>query len=185
MGWLFTHKPHGMSVKDFFEENFNYNRDGRYGRILDCAVVKRTAYIAYEAGSDDGNRSVFGVVCLLDYRPKECHNFGYKDMDETMGPYFYDCPERILKLLTPTENEYALEWREKCWERIRSQQNKPKLKKGLLIEFAHPIKFASGVEVKLFRVVDPRKLLFEGPYGRLYKLNRSILKDQDWAAVST
>ena len=58
------------------------------------------------------------MVCLLDYRPNEYYNIGYKDMEESEGPYYYNCPERILKLLTPTSNEYALRWRKKCWERI-------------------------------------------------------------------
>ena len=37
-------------------------------------------------------------------------------MDETCGPYQYDCPESILKLLTPTESKWANEWRAKCRE---------------------------------------------------------------------
>ena len=39
-----------------------------------------------------------------------------KTMDETMGPFYYDCPKRILKMLSPTDNEAALEWRRKCAE---------------------------------------------------------------------
>lgn len=40
--------------------------------------------------------------------------FAYKDMDETCGPCAYDCPESILKLLSPTDSQWANEWREKC-----------------------------------------------------------------------
>lgn len=40
--------------------------------------------------------------------------FAYKPMSETMGPCYYDCPPSILSLLSPTDNEYAKNWREKC-----------------------------------------------------------------------
>lgn len=41
--------------------------------------------------------------------------FGYKDMDDGMGPVEAECPEAILQLLTPTESSYALAWRTRCW----------------------------------------------------------------------
>jgi len=182
MGWLYTHKDSDISVKEFFESRFNYQKeDGRYGKVLDCAVVRlRTAYMAYEIGHTDGTKEVIGIVCLLDYSPKDYYNFGYKDMDETMGPYQYDCPERILKLLTPTENENAREWREICWERIKSRQKRPKLVKGMVIEFTEPITFRGGQQERFFRVVDPRRLLFINPHGQWFKLRRRILQNKEW-----
>jgi len=176
-----------MTVREFFEREFNYEyEDGRYGRVTDCAIVRfRTAYIAYETGNSKGDKKVVGIVCLLNYCPKGRFNFGYKDMSEDMGPFMYECPERILRLLTPTDNEYALEWRRKCWEYIRSQKSKPKLKKGLLIEFSSPIRFINGAEEKVFRVLDLKRLIFEGPNGRRYKLNRTVLRNQDWRVMST
>ena len=54
--------------------------------------------------------------CLTRLDSKEYCNFGYKDMDESCGPYQYDCPVSILNLLSPTEYEYAIEWRKACRE---------------------------------------------------------------------
>ena len=34
-------------------------------------------------------------------------------MDETYGPFLYNCPESVFNLLTETDNEFAIEWREK------------------------------------------------------------------------
>ena len=45
-----------------------------------------------------------------------------KDMDETMLPFYYDCPESILKLLTPTDNKNANIWREKCRKRNKDKK---------------------------------------------------------------
>lgn len=177
MGWTYTYKPKNVSVRQFFEERFNYNEDdGKYGKIIDCAVVNlRTAYIAYEIGDALGKREVIAIVCALDYKPNDYYNFGYKDMDESMGPYYYDCPERILKLLTPTEHEWAKEWREKCWKRIQRKKARPKLKKGMVIKFADPIVFSSGRQEDTFRMEDPRRLIFSDRWGRRYKLRRYIL----------
>lgn len=116
MGWTYSHKPRGMKVKDFFAEEFNFDSDRATGKVLDCKVVKlRTAYLAFETVTkEDGKRTVFALVCLLHFAPRSYHNFGYKDMDEGMGPHRYDCPASILSMLTPPMNEWARQWRGMC-----------------------------------------------------------------------
>src|SRR3546814_16727894 len=59
---------------------------------------------------------VFAVVCLVRWNPRsrDGHQFGYKDMSENMGPCEADCPAAILELLSPTDHEYALDWRARC-----------------------------------------------------------------------
>ena len=118
MGWSYTFKPSSMSVADFFKKEFK----GEFGKVIGCAVKgMRTAYLAYEI-TKDGERKVFAFVCLLNYS-KDHYNFGYKDMDESMGPYYYDCPKRILDLLTPTDNVNALEWRKECLKRLSEKDS--------------------------------------------------------------
>ena len=118
MGLTYTHKDEGESVKEFFSREFGYANDKRKVSLLDCAVIRlREAYMAFEdVNLVNGTRQVFVVICLLEYRPKDYWNFGYKDMDETMGPCYYNCPEKILRILSPTTNEYAIKWRKKCWK---------------------------------------------------------------------
>lgn len=185
MGWMYVYKPKTMSIREFFEERFNYSEEnGRYGKILDCAVVNlRTAYIAYEIGDAQGKREVIAIVCALDYNPKSDCNFGYKDMDETMGPYLYDCPERILKLLTPTDHEYAKKWREKCWENIRKRKDRPMLKKDAVIEFSSPIHFRGGWKESVFTVIDPRRLIFRSRGGTMCRIRRSTIQHGDWKII--
>lgn len=164
-----------MNIFDFFKREFEYSSECGYRRIIDCAVVNlREAYLAVEQGYPSGGKEVFAVVCLLSYRPNDYYNIGYKDMSEDMHPYYYNCPERILKLLTPTDNEQSNEWRRKCWERIQARKNRPRLKKGMVIKFAEPIRFRNGWTEQQFRVEDPRRLLFSSG-GIHYKLTRWIL----------
>ena len=188
MGWTYTHKHSSLSIKEFFKEEFGFANDRRAVRLLDCAVVNlREAYLAFEdVDKATDKREVFAIVCLLDYRPNDHYNLGYKDMEESEGPCYYNCPERILKLLTPTTNEYAVKWREKCWERIKQRKARPKLCKGDVVEFSQPITFSSGVKLRTLRVLNPRRLIFEDAKSRgytTYKLRRSTLEEIPFEVV--
>lgn len=39
-------------------------------------------------------------------------SYGYKPMDENMGPYYFDCPLRLIKKADPPLTQCAAEWRE-------------------------------------------------------------------------
>lgn len=57
---------------------------------------------------------VFACLYMLHGNPRVTNdpcNWGYKDVDETMGPYQTDFPVSWLDLLSPTESKYAVEWR--------------------------------------------------------------------------
>jgi hypothetical protein len=166
MGWTFTNKPKGQTVKDFFEKEFT--NDGKTG-VLDCAVVNRNvAYLAYKSFKDG---HVFAIVCLLQYRPHDYYyNFGYKDMDESMGPLEHDCPERILNLLSPPSPGYATEWRGRCIANLEKKQSQPKVKKGNTIMFSTPLSFCNGVTESVFIVLNPRSSIFTGYGGGRFRI---------------
>ena len=90
-------------------------------------------------------------------RDREGYIFGYKDMSEDMGPCEAECPVAILDLLTPTDREYALNWRRRCREFAATRAAKPKLLHGQLVTFAEPIRFADGRSHQTLRVdINPR-----------------------------
>lgn len=76
----------------------------------------------------------FIALCLLKYvrggGPRN-NDWGYKDMDETAHPYYYDCPVTMLRESTCTVEsavkwrKYALEWHEtrrinaKAWKTVK------------------------------------------------------------------
>ena len=90
------------------------------GRVY-YAAVKRTKF-ATETEPEDSK--VFAAVCLTSVNSAIYCNFSYKDMDESCGPCYYDCPKGILDLLTPTDNEYANNWRAKCREKLEKKLEK-------------------------------------------------------------
>ena len=160
MGWTFTNRSKGQPIKDFFAERFDFDeiKNGvrHSGKILDCAMKRWTeVYISYEIINGD-ERKVVALVCLVRFNREFQYNFGYKDMDETMGPCICDCPERILKALTPTDDKTSNEWRQACQERIDRRKNKPKLKVGDVIEFNYPLHFGSYGDIKQFRILPKR-----------------------------
>ena len=40
-------------------------------------------------------------------------------MEESMGPCYYDCPVSILNVLSPTDSEFANNWREACRQKAK------------------------------------------------------------------
>ena len=117
MGWTTTNKKGNMSVKEFFEQEFNYSReDGSYGKVLECEVVDTTAYLAFERKHPNKETiEVSAIVCLLSVdNPGGYYNFGYKDISEGCGPCERECPAMILDMLTPTDSKYANNWRAEC-----------------------------------------------------------------------
>ncbi|KAK0349864.1 hypothetical protein LTR94_031350, partial [Friedmanniomyces endolithicus] len=130
MGWLFMSR-YAMggheTPKAYLDAQFTYERDlpegGTSGlRILDSAIVGLTTYYAAAQVTRDGTGGeVFAIVCLVRWnaRSKDGEHFGYKDMEESMGPCEDDCPERILRLLTSSDSESALQWRRRCLANLR------------------------------------------------------------------
>jgi hypothetical protein len=63
----------------------------------------------YLAVNEHGNVSAY--IVLVNLEEIDNTNFCYKILHESEGPYASQCPKSILKLLSPTTNEYALKWR--------------------------------------------------------------------------
>ena len=171
MGWSYTYKPKGESILSFLRKEFEYKDGPREVKILDCAVVRlREAYLACQNTLSTGESYTFGLVCLLGYDHNSHYNFGYKSMSEDMGPYTCDCPERIMRLLTPL-NSYpesarsssdAQKWRDECWRRINEKKSRPKVKEGDIVRFKTPLHFTNGATLDTFRCVSAKRGRFSG-----------------------
>jgi hypothetical protein len=83
---------------------------------------------------------VTALVCLVRYHPHNCggYIFGYKDMDESMGPCEAACPPAILDLLTPTDRPYAVAWRERCRAAATGRPSHPRLRSGQTVVLDAP-----------------------------------------------
>lgn len=128
----------------------------------------------------DGDKEwVTAAVDKIWYSPRsyKTDNFGYKQMGEFMGPYLDHCPKTILKLLTPTENKYAIEWRKRQWNRILKIEALNKLPMQTKIMIVVPfdsLRREKGEEVVLTKCQGWRRTMW---YDGIYKWPIDLIPD--------
>lgn len=175
MGWTGQHATHYKNGKidrkaecdayfmeDLNKGHFNVLKSSMVGSTYYAAVQRVVKYIGKgENGEEiyeslpENERTTFGAVFLTSTDAKDYFNFSYKDMDESMGPGHCDCPKSILDLLSPTNDEYANEWRKACYENLTKKKNPNGLNKlpvGTVIKVVIPFDtnlFKQGNEVYL------------------------------------
>jgi hypothetical protein len=92
----------------------------------------RVWYAVIESTNPEGIKRVYGMICLWTLRRGE---FGYKEIGEDMGPYYYDAPLRIINLLdelSPKPLGFAQKWRESVRTYHAHKKSKKVAKKALL-----------------------------------------------------
>lgn len=126
MGWtyqraIFYDRRGGIDRKAECDALYTWHNEetGDRCRVLKSAMVGSTWYGACERTRPNQAPYVFAGVCLTHVCSNEYCNFGFKDMDESMGPAERSCPTSVLNLLSPRDDEWALEWRAACRENAR------------------------------------------------------------------
>lgn len=107
MGWLIGWDSKAEVVAHLLAE-----RDENHVK-QDHALVGNVLYVVYRR-ADKGYRYI-AVFLIGTDGSRGARNWGYKDMDEGMGPCYYTCPERLLAQSDVNEG-YAPKWREQCRE---------------------------------------------------------------------
>lgn len=133
--------------------HFNVLKSSMVGNVYYAAIEPLKKYAGKDKEGNDvyedlekNERKIFAVVFFTSTDMKDYFNFSYKDIHESCGPFAYDCPLSILKLLSPTNDEWALEWRRKCYEKHEKKKNSiGKLPIGTKIKFTRH----DGVEIVL------------------------------------
>ena len=199
MGSSTSHRPKGMSNKDYFQE---YIFGDNY-EVLDAAQQRgKPVYLAVR--HPEGY--VFGCVVLVHYNRSDYFNFWHKEIDESSGPCEDECPERILKLLSPLDEIYgppfigpmkqyqsapgqhAREWRARCWANVERRKAQPKVTPGTVVRFAHPVYFGSYGEYDTFVFVKGSTFEVQGEVnGMGYPLRVRIRswRSRHWEVVPT
>lgn len=164
MGWSSIFEGHlknkkADGVKDFLINEF----EGDKLKVVDYSKKGNTVYMAIEIIE---TKEVFAAVVLTSFEKGE---FFWKTMDETEGPAVRECPQRILKRLSPLAEDnktYAAEWRKECWEfhENRKAQNKKPYEHGDVVEFPQDITFGNGDVLTKFIVIKQGKKTIFAPY---------------------
>ena len=187
MGYIQEHREKGIDDIDFFGPRFpDY-------KLLHAVSTRKACYIAAER---DGKVIPFivpfsrGSNLPNDWRSPE--DYSYKIMNETDGPYQRECPEKILKALTPAEILYditsrsyerAAGWRSRCWKNIvhRKSVDKRMPEKGAWVRFKNPITFTDNTRHQIMRFQGKNN--FACPNGGRYIL-RGWKYGRTWQVLS-
>lgn len=177
MGWTYTHKPKGEDIKQFFIDHgvLSWSADSAFEyKVLESATVAlKTFYAAIErTNKATGERQVWAAVILINYANQDRHNFGYKDMDESCGPNETDCPARILDLLTPTDSQYANDWRARCRATIAKRQDAQKLCAGMLVR-------SHGKQYKIIEKIGARGFVVTDETGTRYRMTAANARNAE------
>ena len=120
MGWTSYHAtPNYKKGKVFIDRKAECDNhfDKNRCKVLKSAMVGSTYYAAVAV-----ENRVIAAVTLTRVDNEDYYNFSYKPMDESMGPGEDNCPKGILDLLTPTDSEYANDWRKRCYENLKKKR---------------------------------------------------------------
>ena len=113
----------------FYEEAQYFKENGEVDLIKEALgdkenpnaqLINGVVYTTSTRIDKDGNKVVGGLVVITDIDEEDGRLLiGTNYLPEYCGPAPAECPENILKLLTPTSDEYANEWRKRCWDNIK------------------------------------------------------------------
>jgi len=160
MGWTSQYtgfrSNDNEKVKDFLIKQWHEN--GHF-EVLDYS---RKGKVVYMAIKNRTNNDVFAAVTLINFQDGE---FFWKEMTEHSGPCYVECPKRILKKLSPTNDPLANKWRQQCLELHETNRLLNKIySMGDIVEFDRDITFTDGFCGKRFIVFKWNRSTLFAPY---------------------
>ena len=119
------------NIKQFIDEwcdrrilKYPFATKGYLLKSLDFSVNGDIVWEYYRGyKTDDGD--IFAMVLAVDTSDLRSNHQIYWRLDtEFVGPIYNHCPAALLKLLSPTECEYANEWRQRCRQNLKNKSVK-------------------------------------------------------------
>lgn len=182
MGWTF---PHGATRRQVIDELTPAER--KYGESMGNGVFRtlrhccrgNVLYALHETVKGDGASNKWIGVYLLQ-RDNRDGTWGYKDMDETMHPYYYGCPVSYLDAADEPMNESAAGWRAEVRRQAaeRKAQNAKRPKVGEV--WSYRGRNCREVEITYVHVrrIEGRNLTDGDTRGCRYSLSKKSLGDR-------
>ena len=189
MGWLFKiDMLEHQTPAEYIAEHFSVETEETRASVLATATAGGTIYAAIR--NENKRTGAVYVFCgVFLFKNNRRDGFGYKSMTETMGPSQVDCPDRIIRLLSPVEEipdpSYAAEWRSNvaaAKERRRTARKQfESFQQGDTVRLPYSVQFSkSGVSADAFTFLGYRGRTpiftpISNPYLRC-RLSRTILE---------
>ena len=165
MGWTFIRndRPFRREPIDILKAEIEGENESGSWKWLDHAQRGNAWYVLVEMKGattpirshvQDADGTFRYIVVIL--TSNKNNEFGTKVMDETVMPYYFDCPRRLIKKASPLQpqSEYAIRWRENC---LKKKESKAKPQVGQMFKTHKPVTFSNGVSVSTFKTIKIRR----------------------------
>lgn len=170
MGWMSGWNSRSELVNHLTDPQ-KWEKDGQQHelRVVKKCFRGNNLWTIVERFVDGKQTDKFIILFML--RRFDQGDWGYKDVDESMGPVYYNCPVSWLDEV-PDPGSHATAWREE----VRNAASKVKsFKHGQRVVFDFEVRFGDGGETKELMVEKyRRRVLFRRPDGVLCRLSRRL-----------
>lgn len=171
MGWSSGWYSRKELVEHLTNLQIAPTKDGRERKWIVAKKVFRgnNLWAIMETWVDGVLENKFIVLFMMKRFGTNC--WGYKDVEETCGPVYYNCPVNWFDEV-PDPGSHATAWREK----VRKANDKIKsLHNGQTIKFDWDVRFSDGMITRELTVVKHhRRTLFRRPDGVLCRLSKQL-----------
>jgi hypothetical protein len=171
-----------------------YKTDAYAQKINDHGVVGTTVYLlvcrtpkaAWEPSTidvNDADGSFRWIAVFLTRKARDAYDFGYKDLEESMGPVEARCPRWLIVAASPlrhpgpaVEGNCAARWRQKCLDQATAKaRRKAELVHGATIRLSSVLDFTDGHRDERFVVEIVKRrgrnhTCFRASNGGLYRI---------------
>lgn len=163
MGWLFGWRTRKELVDHLVNKN-------GVKTIKHC-FSGNNLWAVQEGVRSDGEKVVFACLYLIQGPAygKDTggpYAWGYKDVDESMGPCKTDFPASWLELLSPTKYPHALEWRAAV---------KARGEKEALMKIGTHWRLTNGKVYKIVRRRSPSSFIVQEEGGWEWRVTKKVL----------
>jgi hypothetical protein len=152
-----TYYTTGASKQDIIRELLD---DSAYSnhKVIDKSISGNNLWVVI---ADKNNPELDRHIALYLLKADK-DGWGYKPIDEQMGPYESNCPLRFLDMVPQPEGPYAGEFRERVRAYHKQQQVKRKQRTGLrageTVKARYGVSLA-GAAIESFRIESTKPLL--------------------------
>ncbi len=162
MGWLFTQ---GQSRRQLIEHlTADFEIADRKNRTFKRYCSGNTLFAVHEIIRKDSGEIMRYIGVYLMQNDKK-FGWGYKDMDESFGPYQYGCPLSFFDLV-PDPGGYATAWRQRCREDHARRFQK--------LEVGQTVRLTNGHDYRIVNLKPLRGV----EHGNVYRLPRRMLTNK-------
>lgn len=172
MGWLFKWADiTNRSRLQIVCENIEEDNDKFSHKVVYGSQNGSVCYLACKrTEKSTGESIVYGLVVLTAIRSNEFCNFGMKEISEFCGPNYYCAPKKLIDMLSPTDHEWALEWRRQCVEnsfRVTKRGKDAKILRELPLNTTIRVNDPSGTVVIPYLHCGKRRYKIVDQWARL------------------